>query len=136
MTRPELLAFFPGHTVRLGCENYEVTTLDWVQNKAWPAFRDWLFGMGCDKWTTRFECRDFARMFSAFCVVLWANTRMVGSSSDGVSVGEIWFNPAPGTGHAVCPVICDQGLVFVEPQTGAVYPLTPGQLASAYFLRF
>lgn len=136
MTRAEIQAFFPAQSIHFGCADYEVPTLEWVQQKAWPAFRDWLFSMGCDKWQERFECRDFARMFAAFCVVCWAQTRMVSSTSDGVSVGEIWFNPEPLTGHAICPVICDKGLVFIEPQTGQEYPMSAEQIATAYFLRF
>jgi hypothetical protein len=138
MTRAEIAAFFPGKQIHFGCVNYEVPTLDWVQNVAWPAFRDWLFANGLDKWAERFECRDFARMFAAFCVMCWARTKTVASTSDGVSIGEIWFVPDPTdltSGHAICPLLCDQGLVFIEPQTGAVYPMTQAQINSCYFLR-
>ena len=139
MTRDEIAAFFPDHDIDFGCGNYEVPTLEWVQKVAWPAFQTWLWSMGCKDWSARFECRDFARLLAAFIVVLWANTKSVDSGSDGVSIGEIWFIPdhtKPLDGHAICPLICDKGLVFIEPQTGEQYPMNTMQLMSEYFLRF
>lgn len=93
---------------------------------------------GCGKWSTRWQCRDFARAFATFAQLAHTNT-LASRDADALAVGETWFLPNPdlkNDGHAVCPVICDQGLVFIEPQTGERYPMTEPQRATAYFLRF
>ena len=139
MTRDETTAFLPGTIAcptHLGAASYAVPTLDWLQAKCWPAFRSRLWSENLDKWIVRWECRDFARAFACFALECWATSALLPSLDDGLSVGEIWFRLTPTTGHAICPAITDQGLVFIEPQTGQLCTLTPEQLSSRYFLRF
>lgn len=141
MTRPELLAFFPTTPLcptHLGAASYAVPTLKWIQGPCYEAFRARYWAENLDKWIVRWECRDFARAFACFAQECWATTQG-GTADDGLSIGEIWFIPSaakPIEGHAICPIVCDQGLVFLEPQTGQLWPITPEQFASRFFLRF
>ena len=143
MTRAEIQAFFSsfpvqGTDIHFGASNYAVPTLDWLQGACYSAFKARLWSENDDAWKVRFQCRDFARAFASFCVECWG-TSTAASDCDGLAVGEIWFIPdqsQPAAGHAICPAITDKGLVFIEPQTGAVYPMTQAQIDSRYFLRF
>lgn len=141
MTRAELHAFFPGSAdIHFGGIDYAVPTLAWLQGPLWDFFKARYWSTNSDKWKLRWECRDFARAYACAAQECWGNT--MGDSapgSDALAVGEIWFTPdvsLPLNGHAVCPVITENGLQFIEPQTGQLYPMTPEQSASKYFLRF
>jgi hypothetical protein len=148
MTRAELAAFFPanGTPLHTGAQSYAVPTLAWLRGPCFDAFRARYWQADLAKWQFRWECRDFAAAFRLFAVECWARTpalnsqlSAISSESDGIAVGELWFLPDPlnaAQGHAICPVICDQGLQFIEPQTGLLAPCSPAQLASRYFLRF
>jgi hypothetical protein len=143
MTRAELVAFLPwnGALPHLGAGSYAVPTLAWLQGPCYAAFRSRYWTENLDKWTFRWECRDFAAAFRLFAIECWATSTGVTTpaNDDGLSVGEMWFLPDPtnpNSGHAICPVICDRGLQFIEPQTGQLFPCSDAQLASRFFLRF
>lgn len=143
MTRQELEAFFAFNGLRphVGAASYAVPTLKWLQGPCYTAFRERYWLADLDKWQFRWECRDFASAFRLFTVECWARNKSVNTpdNDDGISVGEMWFFPDPddvSKGHAICPVICDRGLQFIEPQTGLLYPCSDAQLVSRYFLRF
>lgn len=139
MTRAEIAAFFQwGAQPYFGASTYAVPTLAWLQGPCWQGFRARLWGENLDRWQVRWQCRDFARAYATFALECWATTQTV-SGDDGLAVGEMWFTPdaaQPLDGHAICPVITDQGLQYIEPQTGALWPITPAQFSSRYFLRF
>jgi hypothetical protein len=140
VTRTELCAFLPfnGAMPSMGAASYAVPTLAWLQGPCYAAFRSRYWAENLDKWTFRWACRDFAAAFRLFSVECWATT-VAKSEDDGISVGEMWFLPDPAhplVGHAICPVICDRGLQFIEPQTGQLYPCSDAQFSSRFFLRF
>lgn len=142
MTRAELTEFFIGKTPilpALGASAYEVPTLAWVRGEFYDAFRKWLYSLGEDTWTVNWECRDFARAYACYMQLCWARSNPRPGSADGCAAGEIWFIPDatdPTKGHAICPVVTDQGLVFIDPQNNELWPMTAAQLGSAFFLRF
>lgn len=141
VTRDEINAFFPfnGRCVpQLGAMAFHVPTLRFIQGEGYAFFlrRYWAEGLG--RWTVRWQCRDFASAFRLAMVECWALTNTV-SPDDGLAIGEIWFNPDPAKpleGHAICPVFTENGLQFLEPQTGQLCPLAPAQFESRYSLRF
>lgn len=137
MTRAELQAFFPTG-LYMGATNYAVPTLTWLQGPCYEAFKKRYWDDNLTVWTVRWECRDFARAFACFATECWALTAG-NDPSDALSVGEIWFLRTPGdpsSGHAVCPIITDNGLQFLEPQTGLICDMSPEQLSSRFFVRF
>ena len=141
MTQTEILAFFPpnGEQFKFGAGEYAVPTLNWLTTTYWDFFKGRLWNDNLGTWATRWECRDFASLYRILAVECWALTRDQSVTSDGLAVGEMWFipNPAvPGAGHAQNPVITDQGLVIIEPQTGLPCPATLVRLQSRYMLRF
>lgn len=144
MTRQEIAAFFPAAGVlgnpHFGGMNYAVPTLAWLQGPFWDFFKGRYWATNSDRWKFRWECRDFARAYACAAQECWANTNpQLESGSDALSVGEIWFTPdalKPLDGHAICPAITDQGLVFIEPQNNTLWLATSEQVASRYFLRF
>lgn len=142
MTRSELQAFFPPLFIaplNMGAASYAVPTLAWLQGPLWEFFRGRYWAENLDKWATRWECRDFASAYRVAAIECWASSLGVQSSDDGLAVGEIWFKPdsmKPTQAHAICPAITDQGLVFIEPQNNTVWPMSPEQFASRFYLRF
>ncbi len=138
MTQSEIQAFFPYHRIHFGAMDYTVPDLDWLRGPCYDAFKTRYWSSNLDKWTVRWQCRDFTRAFAVFAGECWAASTKVDLPTEAVSVGEIWFRPDPAkpAGHAVNPVICDKGLVFLEPQNNSLWPMQPAQLSSQYFLRF
>lgn len=142
MTRGELIAFAPsinGCSANFGALTYAVPTLNWLQGPCWEFFRARLWSENLDKWQVRWECRDFARAFACCALECWAKT-VGGTDDDGLAVGEIWFLPdrraQAMAGHAVCPAITDGGLIWLDPQNGQLWPFTPSEFASRYYLRW
>jgi hypothetical protein len=140
MTRLEIQSFFPAAGVlgnpNFGGLNYAVPTLAWLQGPFWDFFKGRYWATNSDKWKFRWECRDFARAYACAAQEAWGDTPGGDPDVDALAVGEIWFSPSPAIGHAICPVITENGLQFIDPQTGAIYPVTPEQFESRYFLRF
>lgn len=140
MTRSELLAFAPSLfscPTHCGALTYAVPTTKWLRGPFWDFFHGRLWNANLDKWAVRWECRDFARAYAAMALECWALTQG-GTGDDGLAVGEMWFIPAGKTnvGHAVCPAITDDGLIFIDPQTNQLWPYSPEEFSSRYFLRF
>lgn len=69
----------------------------------------------------------------------WARTQG-GTGDDGLAVGEIWFLPDKRTnlyeGHAICPVITDEGRGYIDPQNNTLWDVSPTEFESRYLLRF
>lgn len=141
MTRDEIAAFFPapGRAPDFGAMNYAVPTLAWLQGPLWDFFKARLWNENLDKWQTRWECRDFTLMYMAAARECWALTPG-NDTSDAPAVGDIWFRPywldPTQPGHSIAPVFTENGLQFIDPQNNTLWPMSPGQFSSRYFLRF
>lgn len=126
-----------GGPVFVGGNAYAKPTLNWLTGPFYEAFREGLWDDNLDKWAVRWECRDFARAFACEAQRANALTSSVPPEDDALTVGEFWFHPdGESSGHAINICITDAGLVFIEPQTGWVRPVTSTELASAYMTRF
>jgi hypothetical protein len=138
VTRAEIQSFFPGLPVNFGGMNFAVPTLAWLQGPCFEYFKARYWNLNLDKWHFKWECRDFARAFAVCAHECHALTPGAPADSDALAVGEIWFIPDAHvfTGHAICPCVTDAGLVFLDPQTNQLWPLTPEQFDSSYFRRF
>lgn len=139
MTRAEIQAFFPRSLVQFGGANYAVPTVAWLTGPFWQYFKAKLWSDDVDTWSVKWECRDFARAYACFAQLANARSSGTPDGDDALAVGEFWFHPdtnPPGEDHAICACITDQGLTFIEPQTGAVRPMSATEIASCTFARF
>jgi hypothetical protein len=135
VTRAEIQAFFPSTPIKFGAASYHVPTLAWLQGALYDTLRNRLGSDGLSAWTVRWECRDFARYYAALAMECWAITKDA-SQDDALAIGEFWYQPTLGTGHAINACLTDQGLIFIDPQNNQACQLTAEQLSSCYFLRF
>lgn len=144
MTRAEIQAFFPGLPINFGGLNFAVPTVAWLQGPCYEYFRARYWSLDLDKWQFRWECRDFARAFAVCAHECHALTPGAPAEADALAVGEFWFtpdtsvlaNPAAPQGHAINACLTDQGLIYIEPQTGKLWPLTQNEFLRRYFVRF
>lgn len=92
---------------------------------------------GVTKWDDRSQCTLFASAFEVYCQKRYFAQAFHSSiPAPGIGVGTMWFNPAPGQGHAINVVLTEAGVCYFEPQTGKFLDLTPAQIASTYFRKF
>ena len=145
MTRVELLTFLPATLLEsfvppcyMGARSYAEPTTKWLTGPCYAAFKARYFDAYLAKWQYRWECRDFAAAFRLFAVECWATSTELTTldNDDGISVGEMWYKPTPDTAHAICPIITNEGLLYLEPQNGQLCTLTSEQYSSRFFLRF
>lgn len=140
MTRQEIQAFFPTvYPIHFGGMNYAVPTTAWLTGSFWDFFKKQLWDFGTETWSVKFECRDFARAYACYAQTCNALSGDTPEGADALAVGEIWFHPdsePPGSDHAICACVTDKGLVYIEPQTGAIRTLSRIETLSCTFLRF
>ena len=140
MTREEIKAFFiPGTPLFFGGKSYAVPTLAWLLGDFYRDFHAALWHEDVSAWSPRFECRDFARSYACLAQIANAHASNTPDGDDAIAVGEIWFHPdanPPTQDHAVNAAITDEGLVFIDPQTGLVVTLKPSELLTVKFARF
>lgn len=102
-----------------------------VSAAALPAYYDWfrtkLYDLGVVRWDQRQDCDDFANLYADFLSLRFYLAQWESSPlpvAEGVAVARYWYRPNLGTEiHAINALATDQGLVFIEPQTGQrIYP--------------
>lgn len=124
-----------GFTVFAGDAFYAQVDSAWLA-KFYADFRKTLFNQGVVKWDGDFDCDDFAAFYVALAKVryftTYFNTFMPAQS---LAVGEFWYKSANGS-HAVVIAATERGLVFIEPQSGAILNLTPEEKASCSLCKF
>lgn len=92
---------------------------------------------GIVDWSSRAECTLFASAFEVYCQKRYFAQGFHSSiPAPGIAVGTIWFQPAPGAGHAINTVMTEKGLEYLDPQTGEFTTLTADQKAGVYFRKF
>lgn len=140
MTRPEILGTFPD--ARFGGMEFAVPALEWIRGPLNDFFRQRYWNEGLEKWTVKWECYDFARAFCVCAAECWALTPEL-PAVDAISIGEFFFIPdfnakvgRTTDGHAICACFCDAGLVYIDPQSNDLWPITPAEFRSRYFVRF
>lgn len=133
MTAAELRAFLPG--AFLGADSYAIPTIQWITGPFWEFYHARLWAGGLDQWQQRWQCNEFARSYASAAQECHARTAHA-LADESVAVGEMWYRRDAGGAHAICPIISDQGLVFVDPQNGLLCTLSPAELSSRFFCRF
>jgi hypothetical protein len=144
VTRAEIQSFFPGLPVNFGGMNFAVPTLAWLQGPCFEYFKARYWNLNLDKWQFKWECRDFARAFAVCAHECHALSPDAPAESDALAVGESWFipeasriaNPLFPAGHAINACFTDQGLVYLDPQTGLLWLLNSTEFQSQFFVRF
>lgn len=140
MTRDEIqLPFLGDCPVNFGAMSFAVPTLAWLRGPFYDAFRARYWAENLDKWKRRWECRDFASAYRLTALECWAEMPDTPETDDGLAIGEIWFRPDPAqplAGHAICPIVTEHGLQFIDPQNNQLWTMTDAQFASRYFVRF
>ena len=133
VTPAELLSMLPGSC---GSPSYAV-----VQSSALPEFeadlQSRLSEIGVVGWQKRSDCKEFARGYIFFAQSRFASAAFYSfAPPPTLALAEVWYHRSDGKGHAVVAAITENGLQFIEPQTGAVVTLSSAERASVYFCRW
>jgi hypothetical protein len=137
MTRADIQPFFPAWApVFLYDESYARPTNDWIFNKFYPWFKTKRWNNDVSRWTRKNDCDNFARAFCVFAQDAHADS--VGSTDEGLAVGEFCYI---GSSHVKGPhaIVCaftEDGLIFIEPQTGQRLALTPSEIQTCFRVSF
>lgn len=118
----------------VGDGSYAMPTSSWLFGK----FKSWYFTMlGALKssgYSAQWDCDDFASIFRVMAQICHAQTRT--RPEEGIAVGELFYMMDSGGGHAICCAFTENGLIFIEPQTGEQLKLSATELQSVSFVRF
>lgn len=123
----------------LGCWEYAADrTYAEVNEEALPAFYDWykkkLFDLGMVRWDPKADCDNFSILYlSLFQLRYYLAQWEIGTmpNAESPAVASFWYRPAAGTeGHAINAVLTQNGVRFIEPQSGQVLTLTDDERAS------
>lgn len=111
-----------------------------VNADALPAYYDWfrskLCDLGVSHGDSRIDCDNFADLYAAFLqlrlhLAQWEANDI--PDAEAFAVARYWYRPGAGpTGHAINAVATQRGILFIEPQTGAILDLSMNEVASRY----
>ncbi len=92
------------------------------------------------RWDRRFDCNRFAALWIGLAHARYAVEQWHSSTApQALALAEVWYRPGgamAGVGHAVVAAVTDRGLLYIEPQTGAIIQLSAAEQASVYFVRW
>lgn len=84
------------------------------------------------KWCDKYDCDDFSMAFKLACQEAhWESGQ---TDCDGLAVGILHYCPDTGGGHAINWAITDEGVVYIEPQTGEFICLSESELRTRFFV--
>jgi len=137
MTAAEIRAFFPAWSPPFCFDaTYAVPTADWILNQFFPVWKAEREAKGLWLYKRKNDCDNFARAYAVAAQDAWALTPTA-LESEGVAVGEFCYIRADGRGaHCIVAAICEEGLVFIEPQTGQRLALTPSEISTCFHAAF
>jgi hypothetical protein len=105
-----------------------------------PKFYTWyqekLFDLGLVRWDARADCDNFANLYTdlfqlRFYLAQWDSNTLPAAES--VAVASFWYTPDNSKlSHAINAVLTDEGLIFVEPQTGNRKVLSPHEKSTVF----
>ena len=134
-----------------GGANYACPTVAWLTGPCYNGFRQQLFSAGITAWMTGFNCRMFTLACLVYADACDALTVNAAPGTDTLAIGSFWFVPGPerftglnpplagtysGEGHAVIVALTDDGIKFMDPQSGTIWDMTQGELNSARLVFF
>jgi hypothetical protein len=137
----QIAAYFPGRNVGAWAftpdKSYALVNRKWIKS-FYNEWREDLFKKGVIRWDDKFDCNKFAASFCAAAQIAYFNSSYGDSSKpQALAIGEIWYYPAYNQRpHAIVCAIADDGVIFLEPQTGEELKLLPIELSSIFFKRF
>lgn len=135
MTSAELKSLLPASAPFFAADvSYAKPTFGWLLGTFWTYFWNDRTNKGLLNWTRKNDCDNFARAYAQAAADCHALSN--GSDLEGLAVGEFWYLRDIGGEHAVVAAFTDQGLVFLEPQTGQRLYLSDKEIFScllAYF---
>lgn len=119
--------------VILGDESYAEVNSQWLP-KFYPHFRAELFRLGIVRWDGNFDCNRFADLYTGVAQIVYFREAFHSSmGAQALALGPFWYRRDDGRGtHAIVQVLTEQGLIFIDPQTGIQIELTPTERASAF----
>lgn len=115
-------------------ENYAKPALAWLTDVFWNWFWADRTNKGLLKWDRRNDCDNFARAYAQSCEDCHAIT--AGNTDEGLAVGQFYYHQDIGGVHAIVAAVTENGLTFIEPQTGAVLKLTDKEISTAFLCLF
>ncbi len=122
------MAFLPDN-------GYSIVHTEWLRSY-YRAFRRDLFSKDIVGWEGRFDCNKFAAAYASGAQMRFFREQFHSrNQAQAAAVGEAWYRGPVGP-HAVNIAITENGLVFIDPQTGKFLTLSPEELASIYYVRF
>lgn len=119
-----------GGLVYVGDSSYAVVRKDWLVD-FYPKYRDRLFKLGVTKWDDSFDCNHFSYNFVALAQTDYYVTSFHDRSrANTLAVGLIWYMKQGTQGHSIVMAVTEQGIVYMEPQTGQFVTLTESEKAT------
>ncbi len=136
MTADEIRAAFPAWS-RVMCYDatYGKPTVEWLLRKFYPWWKARRWEGNLDKWTRKNDCDNFGRAFAVAAQDAHADTNQ---ADEGLAVGEFCYigsSHVQGPHHIVA-AFTDEGLIFIEPQTGQRLALTPAEIQTCFHAAF
>lgn len=101
-------------------------------------FRDVLFRQGLARWDPSFDCNRITSLYISLAQARHAVQRFyVSGAPSSLALAEVWFKPDKSkTYHTIAAVVTEDGLIFIEPQTGKEWKMTPTERQSIYFVKW
>lgn len=115
---------------------YAVATLAWYKATLYPYMVSQLNASGIFQWKEKFDCDNWSASFCYWARVCHACSKMPGSVAEGMGCGQVSYLKNGTDGHSIVAVYTEQGLIFIEPQTGAVLILSAEERASIFGIEF
>jgi hypothetical protein len=137
MTQAEIRAILPTFVAPFFYDtSYAKPTNDWLFLKFWPWFKQQRKELGLDVWDRRNDCDNFAHAYVAGAHDAHALT--AGNDAEGLAVGEFCYHGTTHVQgpHAIVAAVTEDGLIFIEPQTGQRLALTPTEIQSCFRVSF
>ncbi len=97
-----------------------------------------LFSQGITEWSTKFDCNHFAAYYVAKAQIKYAHDNFQSfTKAQTLALGEFWYTPDGSTsGHAIVVAWTDEGLLFIEPQTGELKKLSNNEVVSRIMVKW
>lgn len=115
-----------------------------INEAALPEFYSWfrerLFDLGITRWSPRYDCDDFANLYVDLLQLRFSlsgyNSRNV-PAAQALAAARYHYRPKCGqVGHAIVAMATQNGLRFLEPQTGAFVNVAPDEILTRFRVIF
>lgn len=123
--------------VYAGDSHYAVVNSKYLP-EFYDEFRKELFDKGVVKWDERFDCNHFASYYISLAQVkFYAKSWNSNTKAQTLAMGIYWYTKDNNQGnHAIVVILTENGLVYLEPQTGKMVKLTESEKNSSFLKVF